>query len=82
MVERRNEMVISAEWRRALRVVARCQDGCTEATLLAYGYTISMLAGLVLDRFATATPETLHAGRPIKVVRARITDAGRLALAE
>jgi hypothetical protein len=29
-----------------------------------------------------ATPETVHAGRrPIKVVRVRITDAGRLALA-
>jgi hypothetical protein len=30
----------------------------------------------------TATPETVHAGkRPIEVVRVRITDAGRLALA-
>jgi hypothetical protein len=54
----------------------------TEATLLAYGFTISTLAGLVLDGFATATPEIEQAGgRAIKVVRVRITDAGRRAIA-
>jgi hypothetical protein len=75
-------MAISAEWRRALRVVARCPDGCTETTLLALGFTISMLAGLVLDGFATATPETEQAaGREIKIVRVRITDVGRQARA-
>ena len=79
----RNEMAISAEWRRVLRVVARCSDGCTEATLLAHGFTISMLAALVLDGFATATPEIEQAGgRTIKVVRVRITDAGRRALSD
>jgi hypothetical protein len=31
---------------------------------------------------ATATPETVHVGkRPIDLVRVRITDAGRVALA-
>ena len=40
-----------------------------------------MLVDLVHERLATATPETVHAGkRPIEVVRVRITDAGRLAL--
>jgi hypothetical protein len=41
-----------------------------------------MLAGLVLDGLATATPETGQAGgRAINVVRVRITDPGRLAIA-
>jgi hypothetical protein len=76
-------MVICAEWRRALRVVARSSDGCTEATLLALGFTISMLSGLVFDGFATATPEIEQAGgQAIKVVRVRITAPGRRALAE
>jgi hypothetical protein len=40
---------------------------------------LRLLAG---DGLATATPETVHAAkRPIEVVRVRITDAGRLALA-
>jgi hypothetical protein len=58
------------------------RDGYTEATMLAHGLTISTLARLILDGLATATPETVHAGRrPIQVVRVRITDVGRLALA-
>jgi hypothetical protein len=40
-----------------------------------------MLAGLVHDGLATATPETVETGgRPIEVVRITITDAGRRAL--
>jgi hypothetical protein len=36
----------------------------------------------VQEGLATATPETVHVGkRSIEVVRVRITDAGRLALA-
>jgi hypothetical protein len=56
--------------------------GCTEAIMLAHGFTTEMLTVLVRDGLATATPETVHAGkRPIKVVRVPITDARRLALA-
>jgi hypothetical protein len=79
----RNEMAVSAEWRRVLRVVARWSDGFGEGTLLAHGFTISMLAAVVLDGLATATPEIEQAGgQAIKVVRVRITDAERWALAE
>jgi hypothetical protein len=40
------------------------------------------LARVETNGLATATPETVHAGkRPIEVVRVRITDAGKLALA-
>jgi hypothetical protein len=74
---------LTAEQCRALRLLTRGgSDGYTESIMLAHGFTISMLAGLVLDGLATATPEAEHAGgRAIKVVRVRITDAGRLALA-
>jgi hypothetical protein len=44
--------------------------------------TTDLLVHLVQEGLATATPETVHAGkRPVEVVRVRITDAGRLALA-
>jgi hypothetical protein len=50
--------------------------------MLAHGFTTEMLTVLVRDGLATATPETVHPGkRPIEVVRVRITDAGKLALA-
>jgi hypothetical protein len=74
---------LTEEQRRALRLLARGgQDGYTEAIMLAHGFTISMLDGLVLNGLVTATPDTVLAGRrPIKVVRVQIADAGRKALA-
>jgi hypothetical protein len=75
-------MAMSAERHRALRLLAGAPNGATEAIMLAHGFTIEMLTVLVRDGLATATPETVHAGkRPIEVVRVRITDAGWLALA-
>jgi hypothetical protein len=75
-------MAVSREQRRALRLLAGSPLGVTEAIMLAHGFTIEMLTVLVRDGLATATPETVHAGkRPIEVVRVQITDAGRLALA-
>jgi hypothetical protein len=75
-------MAVSRDQRRALRMLAGCPLGVTEAIMLAHGFTIEMLTVLVRDGLATATPETVHAGkRPIEVVRVRITDNGRLALA-
>jgi hypothetical protein len=50
---------------------------------LAHGFKIEMLAGLVIDGFATAATETVPAGRrQLTVVRMMITDAGRSAIAE
>ena len=61
---------LSADRRRALRLLAGSSQGRTEAILLAHGFTIEMLIVLVRDGLATATPETVHAGRrPIEVVR-------------
>jgi hypothetical protein len=46
--------------------------------MLAHGFTVGPLAGHVHDGLATATPETMHAGRqPVEVTWLTITDAGR-----
>jgi hypothetical protein len=71
-----------AERLRALRLLAGSPLGCTEAIMLAHGFMVEMLTGLVRDGLATATTETVHAGkRPIKVTRLTIADVGRQALA-
>jgi hypothetical protein len=69
---------LGAERHGALEMLAGSSLGCTEA-LLAHGFTTDLLVDLVQEGLATATPETVHAGkRPIEVVQVRITDAGRL----
>jgi hypothetical protein len=71
------------ERRRALTMLTRSPEGCTEAILLAYGFKIEMLARLVLDGYATTAMATAAAGgRELRVVRMMITDAGRAAIAE
>jgi hypothetical protein len=55
--------------------------GATEAMMLAHGFTDEMLARLVRDRLATATPGSIHpGGRPMKVTWLKIADSGRRAL--
>jgi hypothetical protein len=72
---------LSADHRLALSLLAGLSHGCTEAILLAHGFTIEMLTVLVRGGLATATPKFVHGGgRPIEVVRVGITDAGRQAL--
>jgi hypothetical protein len=68
----------SNERLRALRILARCSDGCTEALMMAYGFSVDFLAGLVTDGLITAEPRAMRAaGRPMSMVWMRITDAGR-----
>jgi hypothetical protein len=67
----------------ALKVLAKAGPlGVTEALMLAHGFTTDMLADLVHVGLATEEPESSkpHSQR-MKVVRVRITDAGRDALA-
>jgi hypothetical protein len=45
-----------AEQNRTLRPLAGSPLGCTQAIMLAYGFTVEMLGRLVLDGLATATP--------------------------
>ena len=61
---------------RALRVLARLPNGCTEALILAHGFTIIFLAGLVFDGLVTAELNTT------RVVWMQITDLGREVLAQ
>jgi hypothetical protein len=71
-----------AEQDRALSLLAGSPFGCTEAIMLAHGFTVEMLGRLVLGGLATATPGAMQAGgRPVKVTWLRITDLGRQALA-
>jgi hypothetical protein len=69
--------------RRILAMLAEGADGCTDAHLVGQGCDFDLMARLVRDRLATATPErAFTAGNAVEVTRMRITDAGRRALAE
>jgi hypothetical protein len=73
----------NTERRRALKLLASNADGCTEAIMLAHGFTVEFLIDMVRAGLATAQPERMRAGgHPIEVTRWRITDAGRRVLAE
>jgi hypothetical protein len=68
------------QWR-ALRILARSPNGCTEALMLAYHFTIDMLTELAVDGLLTAHQEHV-VGRPEMVVRMQITPAGRREIGE
>jgi len=64
-------------------LIAWNPDGVAEAMLLAHGFTVDMLIDLIRAGLASANTERVVAGgRPMKVTRVRITDAGRRSLAE
>ncbi len=72
---------ISRDQYRALRELARGPHGCTEAIMLAHGFTAELLAALVRDGLATTQPGTTRArGRQLEVVWVMITEAGQRAL--
>jgi hypothetical protein len=72
---------VSAEQRRALKLLAKIPGGATEATMFAHGFWREMLAGLVLAGLATVTTAFIRASGPaMKVDRYRITAAGRRAI--
>jgi hypothetical protein len=67
---------------RLLEMLAANADGTTDALLVAHGFEFDLMARLVRERLATATPERVFAGgKPVEVTRLRITDAGRRAMA-
>jgi hypothetical protein len=68
---------------RALELLADCpQEGCSEAIMLAHGFTIEQMVELVRAGLATATPQRVKAGRErMEIATLRITEAGRRALA-
>ena len=66
--------------RRALELLAGSREGCTKAMMRAHGFSINMLVELVKVGLAT-TKRMVADGRQSGVLRLRITDAGRQALA-
>jgi hypothetical protein len=67
--------------RRALELLAGSRDGCTEAIMIAHGFSIEQIVDLVRVGLATATAERVVAGRfPMEFTRVRTTEAGRRAL--
>jgi len=73
---------LSAEHRRALRLLADAPHGCTISIMLAHGFSNVMLDKLVRDGLAILQPGTVRSGtRRITVVWMTITDIGRDALA-
>jgi hypothetical protein len=72
----------SDKQRRALRLLARSPDGCTEAILMAHGFHLAMLGKLAFDGFANVEArETMAGSRRMKVFWLQITEAGRKAIA-
>jgi hypothetical protein len=54
-----------------LELLAASYDGCTEAILLAHGFALDLIDGIVSAGLATATAEhTFAAGRAIEFTRA------------
>jgi hypothetical protein len=74
---------LTDEHRRALRLLARHLHGCDEAVLLAEGFSVGLLAVLVVEGFATMrrTPTNVG-GRQKNVVWMEITEEGRKAITE
>ena len=49
-------------------MLARSADGTTDALLVAHGFDFALMARLVRERLATATPERVYAGgKPVEV---------------
>jgi hypothetical protein len=68
---------------RALELLASCRNGCTEAILLAHGFTVDQTAELVRAGLVTAhSQRVIVARRVIEIARVKITEAGRRALTD
>ena len=71
------------ERRRALELLAASPDGCSEAIMLAHGFTVDFLVEFVRTGMATTrTERVVSGGHAMEVARVRITEIGRRALAE
>jgi hypothetical protein len=63
---------------RALELLASSRDGCSEAIMIAHGFTVSDIVLLVHAGLATATAKRVIAdSQKIEVATVRITEAGR-----
>jgi hypothetical protein len=73
---------LNDDQRRALKALA-LQDGCAEAMLLADGFSIDQLGGLMIEGYAVMQRRRVDiSGRERTVVWMQITEEGRRAIAE
>ena len=73
---------VKPDRRRALELLASSRDGCTEAIMIAHGFTVPQMVELVRTGLATAHTRRAIAGRrTIEIAYMKITEAGRQALA-
>jgi hypothetical protein len=83
MPTRRHYRRPNPDRRRALELLAVSRHGYGKAILRAHGFSIDMMVELVKAGLATTKRERMAAGgQQTDVVRVRITDAGRQALAK
>jgi hypothetical protein len=68
--------------RRALELLAASADGCSEAVMLAHGFSIDIMVELINAGLVTAKPERILVGgyQEEERTRVRITEDGRRAL--
>jgi hypothetical protein len=73
--------LLNSERHRALRVLEKAPNGCTEALMLAHRFTAELLDRMVAEGVATTQRHRTRAGRRrIEVKWLTITDAGRRAI--
>lgn len=76
--QRSRKRVPKSDRRRALELLASSPDGCTEALMVANGFTIELLLELLRTGLATAHAERrIVDGKMTEVARMGITDEGR-----
>jgi hypothetical protein len=63
--------------RRALELLTASPDGCSEAIMVAHGFSVTQMVDLVHDGTARDCRQ-----RTIEVARVKITEAGRQALTD
>jgi hypothetical protein len=74
-------MVLTANQQHALELLAAAVDGCTVPGMLSHGCNVVALRDLARHRLAVADRVRVPGNRQPTVVRLRISDAGRKALA-
>jgi hypothetical protein len=75
------QVKLSADHYRALGMLARRVNGCTESLMRAHGIKLETLCSLVKEQFAVAILDSGAAGgKAFQVTRFQITPAGRVAL--
>ena len=82
VARRRRKRSLPPPRHRALELLASSRDGCTEAIMIAHGFTVPQMVELVRTGLATAHTRRAIAGRrTIEIAYMKITEAGRQALA-